>query len=294
MIESFGEKRLIATLAQFDDITISDKWLGNISTKNKIRRYGLWQVNNLMGDKITEYEYDRLIKMINILKPIHENKLTLKTKKMIVVISCSGSKNGKNLIYNGKEINFVSMPDAGNRNQFRPDDKIPSEQKTWREYVNSQQENDKLLESYNLYKPAIYKALYEKYNTNLFILSAGWGVINSEFKIPKYDITFSKKADISSQRGKYDSFNDFNHLQEVNPNETIVFLGGSDYIELFYELTRDLPNEKVIFYKKKNIYQENPFLKSDKSYKLIKYETKASTNWHYGCAKELINGNVNI
>ncbi|AMC11912.1 hypothetical protein Lupro_11830 [Lutibacter profundi] len=212
---------------------------------------------------------------------------------MIIVISCSGSKNGKNLMYRGNEIYFVSKPNTENGNQFRPDDKIPSKQKTWREYVNSQ-ENKDLLESYKLYKPWIYKALYMKYNSDLYILSAGWGIINSEFRIPKYDITFSKRADIISQREKHDIFNDFNHLQNIDPYEKIIFLGGSDYIELFYKLTQDLSNKKIIFYKKKNIHRETSFLKSDKSYKLIKYNTKASTNWHYSCAKELINGNLSV
>jgi len=207
---------------------------------------------------------------------------------MIIVISCSGSKNGRNLVYNGREITFISDPDKDKKNQFRPDDKIPNEQRTWREYIQNQ-ENEKLLRSYELYKPSIYKSLYEKYKSDLFILSAGWGLISANFRIPKYDITFSKQAPKDSQRRKDDLYNDFNQLKDINPNEKIIFLGGSDYLKLFYNLTHNLPNEKVIFYKKKNIYADAPFLKNDKSYKLIKYITSASTNWHYGCAKDLLN-----
>lgn len=212
---------------------------------------------------------------------------------MIIVISCSGSKNGGNLVYKNNEITFASSPDKENSNSFKPDSEIPNENRTWREYVNSQ-ENEILLESYKLYKPKIYNSLYEKYESNLFILSAGWGIINSEFKIPKYDITFSKKAEQNSQRKKTDFFKDFNHLEKVNPNEKIVFLGGADYLKLFYNLTKDLPNEKIIFYKKKNIYSDLPFLKNESSFKLIKYETKASTNWHYGCAKDLLADKIKI
>ena len=210
---------------------------------------------------------------------------------MIIVISCSGSKNGENLVYKNNEITFVSSPNEENTNHFRPDSEIPNEKRTWREYINSQ-ENNNLLESYKLYRNKIYSSLYQKYESNLFIISAGWGIINSEFKIPKYDITFNKKAEKNSQRKKTDFFKDFNHLEKVNPNEKIIFFGGADYLKLFYNLTKDLPNEKIIFYKKKNIYSELPFLKNESSFKLIKYETKASTNWHYGCAKDLLENKI--
>jgi hypothetical protein len=212
---------------------------------------------------------------------------------MIIVISCSGSKNGENLVYKNNEITFVSSPKEESINHFRPDSEIPNEKRTWREYVNSQ-ENSDLLESHKLYKPKIYNLLYQKYESNLFILSAGWGIISSEFKVPKYDITFSKKAKKNSQRKKTDFYKDFNHLEKVNPNQKIIFLGGADYLKLFYNLTKDLPNEKIIFYKKKNIYSDLPFLKNESSFKLIKYETKASTNWHYGCAKDLLENKIII
>ena len=61
---------------------------------------------------------------------------------MIIVISCSGSKNGENLVYKNNEIMFVSSPNKENANHFRPDSKIPNEKRTWREYVNSQENSN--------------------------------------------------------------------------------------------------------------------------------------------------------
>tara|TARA_R110002049_G_scaffold288687_2_gene471309 strand:- start:545 stop:1183 length:639 start_codon:yes stop_codon:yes gene_type:complete len=212
---------------------------------------------------------------------------------MIIVISCSGSKNGENLIYKNNEITFVSSPNEESKNHFNPDNQIPNENRTWREYVNSQ-ENNNILESYKLYKNKIYSELYEKYKSNLFILSAGWGIINSEFKVPKYDITFSKRAEKNSKRKKTDFYKDFNHIEKINHNEKIVFFGGADYLKLFYNLTKDLSNEKIIFYNKKNIYSGLPFLKNESSFKLIKYETKTRTNWHYGCAKDFLENKLVI
>mgnify|MGYP006434823777 CR=1 FL=1 len=210
---------------------------------------------------------------------------------MKIVISCSNSKNGENLIYNNKEISFVSSPIEENKNQFNPDDKIPNESRTWRDYVNSQ-ENSNLLESYRLYRPQIYNQLHDEYGSNLYILSAGWGIINSEFKIPKYNITFSNTADNVSRRRATDNYQDFNHLKNIDSNEKILFLGGIDYLWMFYNLTKDLPNEKVIFYKNENIHRNFPFLRDEGLFNLFKYETKTRTNWHYECAIHLMNNNL--
>lgn len=81
-------------------------------------------------------------------------------------------------------------------------------------------------------------------------------------------------------------------MKKVNPNEKIVFFGGADYLKLFYSLTKDLSNEKIIFYNKKNIYSGLPFLKNESSFKLIKYETTTRTNWHYGCAKDFLENKI--
>ena len=209
---------------------------------------------------------------------------------MKIIISCSALKNGNNLIYNNNEIEFVSKP--AKEYQFRPDDIIPGENITWRKHIIQSQENSSLLKSYELYKPLIYKSLYDRYGSDLYILSAGWGIVSSEFKIPKYNITFSKNAEIISQRTQNDNFNDLNHLKGINENEKIIFIGGSEYLKLFHKLTNDLQNQKIIFYKKKNINSYAPFITNDPSYILEKYDTNTRTNWHYECAKNILNKKI--
>lgn len=56
----FWESKIVSTLANATDIKPSDKWLGNYSTKNKIKASGLWQVNELYNDCLTELEFDKL------------------------------------------------------------------------------------------------------------------------------------------------------------------------------------------------------------------------------------------
>lgn len=52
----FWESKIASTLAQENDIVPSREWLGNYSPKEKIRESGLWQVNGLEGEVISEKE----------------------------------------------------------------------------------------------------------------------------------------------------------------------------------------------------------------------------------------------
>lgn len=56
----FWESKIVSTLAKATDIKSSENWLGNQSTKDKIKISGLWQVNELYNDSLTELELDQL------------------------------------------------------------------------------------------------------------------------------------------------------------------------------------------------------------------------------------------
>jgi len=60
----FWESRIVSTLAKATDIKSSENWLGNQSTKDKIKMSGLWQVNELYNDSLTELEFDQLKKIV--------------------------------------------------------------------------------------------------------------------------------------------------------------------------------------------------------------------------------------
>jgi len=57
----FWERKLIATLASFPEIKPSENWLGNYSPKEKIKKYGLWQVNHLLDIPLSENEFEKLL-----------------------------------------------------------------------------------------------------------------------------------------------------------------------------------------------------------------------------------------
>jgi hypothetical protein len=218
---------------------------------------------------------------------------------MKIVIQCSSRKNGEWWTlseYNGLIVKFVAHPEACNEVRgvlfCRPDDTIPNELITWREYLckyNQKGTNpDGLHKAAELYNPDIYRNLVDAFGwENVFILSAGWGLVRSDFLLPKYDITFSLKASIYTRRNN-NQFNDYIQLtqsEKANPDDQLYFFGGSNYLPVFYKLTENIEGEKIVYYNSSNITKRD-------GYKLIKYKTKRRTNWHYSCAEDFINGKL--
>jgi hypothetical protein len=60
----FWESKIISTLAKSNELKPSKNWLGNYSTKEKIKSVGLWQVNELFNSPLTEQEFEELKKLI--------------------------------------------------------------------------------------------------------------------------------------------------------------------------------------------------------------------------------------
>ena len=61
----FWESKIVSTLAKSNELKPSKKWLGNHSTKDKIKASGLWQVNELYNDALTEQEFDNLKQLLS-------------------------------------------------------------------------------------------------------------------------------------------------------------------------------------------------------------------------------------
>lgn len=219
---------------------------------------------------------------------------------MKIIIQCCSEKNGRmwtSSEFGVQKVKFVAHPDyCEERRSFincRPDDHIPRDPITWRQYLityNQSGENpDGLLKAGDLYKHPIYRMLVNKFGwENTFILSAGWGLVRSDFLLPYYDITFSSKADDCKKRKKGDIFHDFNHLtqnSETDQEDQIYFFGGIDYLPLFYQLTTNHRGRKVVYHKALKIPRQE-------GYEYFQYSTRRSTNWHYSCAEDFIKGNL--
>ena len=217
---------------------------------------------------------------------------------MIVVIQCAARKNpeaGHLRTRDGRKVLFVADPGLATNDPSytfaRPDD-VSDTGKPWRirlhEYNTETHDNPNgLLPAWRLYKNPVYRLLEEHYGPErLYILSAGWGLLRSDFLTPAYDITFSPSAEKFKRRRKRDSYDDFNMLPEQT-EEDIVFFGGKDYVGLFCGLTDGVKGRRYIWFNSKSPPKAPGCL-------LRRFHTNTRINWHYECTKAFIEGNIQV
>jgi hypothetical protein len=217
---------------------------------------------------------------------------------MIAVIQCAATKRpdaGHLVTAAGKPVYFVADPEAApvapTCVYARPDD-LSDSGASWRSvllaYNKAPNENPLgLYSAYELYQNKVYERLADNYKVeNVYILSAGWGLIRADFLTPNYDITFSPIADLYKKRRKTDQYNDFNMLTS-DTDQVILFFGGKDYLPLFGRLTDTIRSTKIVFYNSSSAPRLNGCT-------LRRFETATRTNWHYECANALLDGMIRI
>ena len=144
-----------------------------------------------------------------------------------------------------------------------------------------------LLPAWKLYKNATYELLADHCGPERFyILSAGWGLIRSDFLTPAYDITFSPGAERHKRRRKKDQYDDFNMLAKET-GEDIVFFGGKDYVSLFCALSEGVKGSRHVWYNSKSAPKAPGCV-------LRRFHTRTRTNWHYECARAFIEGKIQL
>ena len=200
----------------------------------------------------------------------------------------------------GQPVAFVAQPEfAPERDGVvyaRPDD-FADTGRTWREelVIYNQQHNPEanplgLLPAWLLYKNKTYRLLADTFGPrNLYIFSAGWGLVRSDFMIPSYDITLSPNAtgpDKYKRRRKDDRYDDFAMLPS-DPANPLVFLGSKAYVPLFCQLTDSCSAHRIIFHNSK-VPPEAP------DCEIRKYDIPKKTDWHYDAAKALAEGKMDL
>ena len=202
---------------------------------------------------------------------------------------------GHMVLADGRRVVFVaepgmapSEPDIAYR---RPDDRADGVQ-TFRDalvaYNGAPEDNPLgLLPAWRLYEEDAYRALAEGIGAeNLFILSAGWGLIESDFLIPAYEITFSNGVATYKRRRPRDFYSDFRRLPSEGVNR-LVFAGGPDYIPLFLDLTEGTPAERIVYHHASRVP-----LAADARF--VPIESDDPTNWHLQWAKDYAAGNATL
>lgn len=213
---------------------------------------------------------------------------------MKIVIQCAAGKNdaaGTMRSKDGKPVLFVADPmRAPERSDIlyaRPDDKAEDGWR-WRDHVSSYNSNPGvnplgLLRAWNLYRHPAYGALFNRYGTkSVYILSAGWGLIRSDFLTPAYDITFSAQAEPFKRRRPSDAYADFNML-EGQQSEPVAFFGGKDYLPLFCRLTSDYAGPRIAAFNSASEPKAH-------GVRFVRYHTRTRSNWHYEAVNAFMDG----
>jgi hypothetical protein len=217
---------------------------------------------------------------------------------MKVVIRCAATKRsiaGRLVTRDGKPVEFVAHPNIAPMGPAkiyaRPDD-TSDRGISWREQLRKYNEYQStnplgLLSAYQLYENTTYGSLVNRCGIeNVYILSAGWGLIRSDFLTPHYDITFSQSADPYKRRLRGERYDDFRMLPD-NTKGQIIFIGGKDYLPLFCGLTAQVEGERLAFFNS----ADTPHIKNCV---FKRFQTTTRTNWHYECANALINGQISL
>lgn len=213
---------------------------------------------------------------------------------MKIVIQCAAGKDpaaGMMKTSDGTPVLFVADPArAPVRTDVvyaRPDD-LTEDGFRWRDHVSAYNSNPGtnplgLLPAWRLYRHPAYGSLFNRYGAkSVYILSAGWGLIRSDFLTPAYDITFSAQADPFKRRGKRDAYDDLNML-EGRQSEPVAFFGGKDYLPLFCRLTEDYAGPRIAAFNSASEPQAH-------GVRFVRYHTRTRTNWHYEAVSAFLDG----
>ncbi len=323
-LRGYIERNSIALLSNFGKPALyspSENWLGHWSNRERVRKSGLWNQNhvnenydpgfldvleNLIKSGLTQIVKPQTPETKTVTRPSMKSvkkkipSRTNNTGKSRLVISCAASKMrhaGKfRCIETDREILFLAHPDLMSPQDSviyaRPDDISPNGV-SWRQalvdYNRVFEKTGKnpfgLLPAYQLYRHHCYKQLVDTFGAErVFILSAGWGLVNANTLLPDYNITFSNQAQKAYKRHKREHYYDINELPDDNNN--ILFIGGKDYIPLFCDLMINYSGEKQI------VYNSIKPPSIPHGFSLHHYQTDCRTNWHYQFADRLISGTL--
>ena len=198
----------------------------------------------------------------------------------------------------GRVVFFVADPTlapADSSVLYRHPDGKDMEGRTFRRVLDdynreSREENPwDLLPAWRLYDNPAYGGLKHAVGVaNLFILSAGWGLVRADYLVPDYDVTFSSARNVEAykRRKKRDRYEDFQHLP-AGEFDRVVFAGGKGYVEPFLAFTAGLGVERVVYY-------NSDLATSGRGARFVRFKTHRKTNWHYEWAECLIDGKIRV
>jgi hypothetical protein len=224
---------------------------------------------------------------------------------MIIVIQCANRKvpDAPTLILNRNAVHFVAQPQDEQLDK-RPWDQIPGSNTTWIDCVKAYNEaggampdeyiklnigtedGRQLMQCGSLYEHPVYgELMVARGLRNVYILSAGWGLVRADKFIPNYDVTFSQHGDISVRIAATDRLQCASLSDEIPDNGEINLFISRAYAPYWSHLYGGAAQRTVLHWR---LSQELP----DGQYgTVIKHDCgKQVTNWQYTAARQFIAG----
>ena len=229
---------------------------------------------------------------------------------MKAVIQCAGrkEKTAETFALNGVPQTFVAKP--SDKNQVCPWDEIPTLTcKTWIDCAHAFRNQNgrdtfehagvsisgsgRLTECGRLYLPVAYSALISRLGKeNVYILSAGWGLVRADAVIPTYNITFSEAPKVPMNarvtpegRSKSPSISD-----DMPGDDEIHFFMTPNYLEYWFQSLSGVGGDhrRFVFHWKKGARNLPAGIHEGNA---IWHELGGmKTNWHYAAVNQFLNG----
>lgn len=232
---------------------------------------------------------------------IKGTSVTLKADFYLLCQCCQSQGRAKQCF----GVDIVANPQKPN--DMRPFDVLPSGNTIYDEVEKQQDAN--LTPAYLAYTAGCrnimspYEQCYRNHGNNLFILSTAWGIVRADFKIPKYDVSFSPRADPRvkaklNSRGDYannhwNSYANvaFNHLKfrdeidsnlKVNSKKPIVVILARTYLLRFARVYSNSGMSNPLVIISYAVVPNNVRrILGNANVQYIRYATNANRTWHY-------------
>jgi hypothetical protein len=220
---------------------------------------------------------------------------------MNIVIPCANHKTLEPpTIYGGQSIHFQAAEDLDN-NRYTPWSRVPGGNYTFVELLQRQNQKGldadeagidekSLCAAGELYSNPVYEEVREFCNQNghnLYILSAGWGLVSATTRLPAYDVTFSNQAQrekriTTAQRLRQPYLNELASLK----TETHVFL-PSKYLQFFVGMGMGMRNLRVHW--GRHLPEATYDMLGVPAENVVRVDVNnANTNWHYNAINAFI------
>lgn len=166
--------------------------------------------------------------------------------KIHLITTCTNSKK------------LFGSPPVQLRDFIAKDEGIDETAYLWAQALTASMKNNPTIAAKDLYKGAhwhIAKSIAEEFGAELWVLSAGFGLIHKDTKIVNYQATFASVTDdcipksggslyvrsnywwtaLAENLGKYREYKDLSVLMRKNPNDYFVISGSSYYIHAIHD-----------------------------------------------------------